>query len=101
MRRTQTNRQFGLVWLLAMAVLFGVHSVARAQSAPADPDNGAGSAAQAQPDAKSSFEIYGFAMLDIGHDFKQIKPEWFDTMITGPVFGTLRAPRASTRQYFS
>ena len=80
MRRTQTNRQFGLVWLLAMAVLFGVHSVARAQSAPADPDNSAGSAAQAQPDAKSSFEIYGFAMLDIGHDFKQIKPEWFDTM---------------------
>ena len=80
MRRTQTNRQLGLVWLLAMLVLFGVHSFARAQSAPADPDNGAGAAGQATPDAKSSFEIYGFAMLDIGHDFKQIKPEWFDTM---------------------
>ena len=24
---------------------------------------------------KSTFEIYGFAMLDIGHDFKQIDPE--------------------------
>jgi hypothetical protein len=80
MRRTQTNRQFGLVWLLAMAVFFGVHSVARAQSAPTDPDNGAGAAGQTPSDAKSSFEIYGFAMLDIGHDFKQIKPEWFDTM---------------------
>jgi hypothetical protein len=27
-----------------------------------------------------SAEIYGFAMLDIGHDFKQIHPDWFDTM---------------------
>ena len=27
-----------------------------------------------------SFEIYGFAMLDIGHDFKQIDPNWFDTL---------------------
>jgi hypothetical protein len=25
-------------------------------------------------------EIYGFAMLDIGHDFKQIHPDWYDTM---------------------
>ena len=32
----------------------------------------------AQP--KSTFEIYGFAMLDMGHDFKQINPNWFDTM---------------------
>ena len=30
--------------------------------------------------AKPTFEIYGFAMLDIGHDFKQIDPDWFDTM---------------------
>ena len=32
----------------------------------------------AQP--KSTFEIYGFAMLDIGHDFKQIHPDWYDTL---------------------
>jgi hypothetical protein len=25
-------------------------------------------------------EIYGFAMLDIGHDFKQIDPDWYDTL---------------------
>jgi DcaP outer membrane protein len=31
-------------------------------------------------DPKPSMEIYGFAMLDIGHDFKQINPNWFDTM---------------------
>src|ERR671912_652179 len=36
-------------------------------------------AVDAQP-SKASFEIYGFAMLDIGHDFKQINPNWFDTM---------------------
>ena len=29
---------------------------------------------------KGSLEIYGFAMLDIGHDFKQIHPDWFDTL---------------------
>jgi glutaminase A len=34
--------------------------------------------AQAEP--KSTFEIYGFAMLDIGEDFKQINPSWYDTM---------------------
>jgi hypothetical protein len=25
-------------------------------------------------------EIYGFAMLDMGHDFEQINPDWFDTL---------------------
>jgi hypothetical protein len=34
----------------------------------------------AQPDPKPSLTVYGFAMLDIGHDFKQIDPAWFDTM---------------------
>jgi len=29
---------------------------------------------------KPTFEIYGFAMMDIGHNFKQINPNWFDTM---------------------
>jgi hypothetical protein len=30
--------------------------------------------------AAPSLEVYGFAMLDIGHDFKQINPNWSDTM---------------------
>jgi hypothetical protein len=34
----------------------------------------------AQPPSKPSMEIYGFAMLDIGHDFKQIDPDWSDTL---------------------
>src|SRR4051812_29084366 len=37
-------------------------------------------AAQGATEPKPSLEIYGFAMLDIGHDFKQINPNWFDTM---------------------
>jgi glutaminase A len=61
----------------------------RAQRAIADIANALGAnpygaaAAPAQAAAaapKPSFEIYGFAMLDIGHDFKQIDPNWSDTM---------------------
>ena len=37
-----------------------------------------------RPTAKPSLEIYGFAMLDIGHDFKQINPNWFDTHARRP-----------------
>jgi hypothetical protein len=51
-----------------------------AQDTPAATGTAAGASAQAQPPAKTTFEIYGFAMLDIGHDFKQINPNWFDTM---------------------
>ncbi len=29
---------------------------------------------------RPSFEIYGFAMLDMGHNFKQIHPDWYDTL---------------------
>ena len=41
------------------------------------------SAARAQQPAsesKPSMEIYGFTMLDIGYDFEQINPNWFDTL---------------------
>jgi glutaminase A len=57
----------------------------RAQRAIADISNALGgnpyaaTAAQAAP-SKASMEIYGFAMLDIGHDFKSINPNWSDTL---------------------
>jgi hypothetical protein len=38
------------------------------------------SAAEAQPAAGSTFEIYGFAMLDIGSNFNTIDPNWTDTL---------------------
>ncbi len=51
--------------LIAVILLVGLGaSTARAQSQPSAP----------------SMEIYGFAMLDIGHDFKQIHPDWYDTL---------------------
>jgi hypothetical protein len=76
-------RTISLPTLIAVGVLFGAVAPASAQP-PAGGETagsaGAATAASAQADAKPSFEIYGFAMLDIGHDFKQINPNWSDTM---------------------
>jgi glutaminase A len=58
----------------------------RAQRAIADISNALGGnpygakATQAAAEPKPSLEIYGFAMLDFGHDFKQIHPDWYDTL---------------------
>jgi hypothetical protein len=64
-REVRTARRAGRL-VLAACVLLGATPRADAQTA--------------QADAKPSMEIYGFAMLDIGHDFKQIDPAWSDTM---------------------
>src|SRR6187402_337815 len=37
--------------------------------APSDEDKG-----------ERTFEIYGFAMLDLGYDFKTNNPDWYDVM---------------------
>jgi hypothetical protein len=58
-------RCLGILLAAAVAVAAGAVDV-RAQAA-------------AQPD-QPQFEIYGFAMLDIGHNFTQIDPSWFDTL---------------------
>jgi hypothetical protein len=34
----------------------------------------------AQPAGESTFEVYGFAMLDMGFDFKTNHPDWFDVI---------------------
>ena len=58
---------------------------------PADPPAPSAAPAPAAPQAtqttvqatsqpQPSFDIYGFAMLDIGHNFTQIHPDWFDTL---------------------
>jgi glutaminase A len=41
---------------------------------------GAQAAAAQSAEPKPSFEVYGFAMLDMGHNFTQIDPNWFDTL---------------------
>ena len=38
--------------------------------------------AQEGPKKEKSLEIYGFVMTDIGYDFKQINPDWFDVIRT-------------------
>jgi hypothetical protein len=79
MRRLRTNRRPGAVWLLAVVLLLGARS-ARAQNALGGPGDPPAAGVQATPATGPTFEIYGFAMLDMGHDFKQIDPAWFDTM---------------------
>jgi hypothetical protein len=37
-------------------------------------------AARAQDEQQKSLEVYGFAMVDMGYNFKQINPKWFDAM---------------------
>ncbi|HEX2339608.1 MAG TPA: DcaP family trimeric outer membrane transporter [Vicinamibacterales bacterium] len=69
MRRRQPGWSVSGVWLLTAFLMFSP-GLASAQD----------SGTQPKPESKPSFEIYGFAMLDIGHDFKQIDPNWSDTM---------------------
>jgi DcaP outer membrane protein len=69
MRRRQPGWSISGVWLLTAFLMFSP-GLASAQD----------SGTQPKPESKPSFEIYGFAMLDIGHDFKQIDPNWSDTM---------------------
>jgi hypothetical protein len=35
---------------------------------------------QAQQPPQKSLQVYGFAMVDMGYNFKQIDPNWFDAM---------------------
>jgi hypothetical protein len=51
-----------MVWRLALAFALLLATAPRAMAQPA------------------SIEIYGFAMLDMGLNLKQIDPNWFDTM---------------------
>ena len=64
--REMSMRRVAARLALSVCVLLGLAARAHAQTPPAD--------------AKPSMEIYGFAMLDVGQDFTQIDPDWFDTM---------------------
>jgi len=80
----QLRKQIRFVLISAVAgwVLLLCPQAAGAQDAAGatPPKSTAAPAAPATQDAKPTFEVYGFAMLDMGHDFKQINPNWFDTM---------------------
>ena len=87
MRRRSTDRGIGSCWM-AMALLIAAGpATAGAQdygTAPAPATTAHAAAAtttQATPEAKPTFEIYGFAMLDIGEDLgARINPNWSDTL---------------------
>ena len=57
---TATGRQ--LRWLVPALLVLAAAAPVRAQ------------------DGKTTMEVYGFAMLDIGHNFDSIAPNWSDTM---------------------
>src|SRR5262245_23670692 len=77
MRPSQTNRCSGFVWFLTAALALGGASAAGAQGTTTTNDGDANTAAQSSAAAKPTFEIYGFAMLDMGQNFTQINPNWF------------------------
>ena len=64
---TTPRHSRSLPWLFHAVLLLAITVDASGQNPPA-------------PDERPSMEIYGFAMLDVGHDFTQIHPEWFDTL---------------------
>jgi hypothetical protein len=71
-------------WLaIAVLLLAGVSSAwAQGPATPAS-DPATATPAPAKGAAEKSdpwMDIYGFAMLDIGQNFKQIDPNWFDTL---------------------
>ncbi len=87
MRPRSTDRAIGSFWLATALLIAAGPGTARAQNYGVNPAtvtsaaaSSATTAAQATPEAKPTFEIYGFAMLDIGQDFGRINPNWSDTL---------------------
>jgi hypothetical protein len=76
--RTAARRAARL--LLTALAAFGVPAAAPAQDSSPPPAPSAAQAAAPTQDPKPSMEIYGFAMLDMGYNFKQIHPDWSDTL---------------------
>lgn len=87
-----------------------INSMGESQNKPADGEKIAApatvsatataTAAKPQDDEKkgeSTFKIYGFAMLDMGYQFKQADPDWFDTVrpVKLPAFRDQFAPNGN------
>jgi len=69
MMREDGGRRGWIAWATALALLMSAPG-AWAQDAAKPPAN----------EPKPTMTIYGFAMIDIGQNFKQIDPNWYDTM---------------------
>src|SRR3954470_8360469 len=101
--RSMRRRELGSLWPLTVTLVLMAASVAAAQEV-SGPRAEPAPSAQSATTTKPTFEIYGFAMMDIGHDFKQINPDWFDTMRVAKLpsrpdeFGRDNTTFASVRQ---
>ena len=73
MRIVRVDKTMSAVCALASCLVLGRPVNVHAQTPPPQ-------VSVSGESAKPSLEIYGFAMLDIGHDFKQIHPDWYDTL---------------------
>lgn len=79
--RADTRHTRGARWGIALAMLLTTATGAWAQTIDTPPATTASAAPPAATvQGRSSMTIYGFAMLDIGQNFKTINPNWFDTM---------------------
>jgi hypothetical protein len=57
-----------------MALICGLIAACTVQAQTAD------SGSQPKPEPKPWLDIYGFANLDMGYDFKQVNPDWYDVV---------------------
>jgi hypothetical protein len=87
MRLQRSTSLAGAGWLAAIIITFGAPASARGQDQPTKTTVGVTpgqtqttTVAVTPAEKKPSLEVYGFAMLDIGHDFDQIDPDWYDTL---------------------
>jgi len=65
---------------LAMLLMTATGAWAQTTDAPPPPTTTPAAPPAVTAQGRSSMTIYGFAMLDIGQNFKTINPNWFDTM---------------------
>jgi hypothetical protein len=68
------------IWVLTALLVLGGPSIARAKDEPADRAANNAEAQLLESTPQPSFETYGFVMLDMGHDFNRVHPDWFDVM---------------------
>ena len=74
---------WGLALSLSLVAATGAWAQTNSTAPAPTPTTTAPAVAEPAPtpaQARASMEIYGFAMLDIGHNFKSINPAWYDTM---------------------
>jgi hypothetical protein len=69
MRSTKT-RNFPAFAYVSLALALGLMALASARPA----------AAQTEVPSGPRLDIYGFAQLDMGYDFRQVNPDWFDVI---------------------